>query len=934
MEDDRKIAARVAALTHRYGRDVALDGVALEIPAGRNVGLIGPDGVGKSTLMGLLAGARKIQTGQVNVLGANLINERLRRVVGPRIAYMPQGLGSNLYADLSIAENLTFFGRLYGQTRSEREVRIWKLTAATGLLAFLDRPARKLSGGMKQKLGLCCALIHEPDFLILDEPTTGVDPLSRQQFWQLIRSIKADRPGMTLLVSTAYMEEADAFDLLVAMDAGRIIGTGSPADLMARTGAGDLEGAYVALLPDSKRGRGESFSIPPRKRMHEEVAIVARGLTRRFGNFTAVDSVNFRIERGEIFGFLGSNGCGKTTTMKMLTGLLSPTSGEAFLFGEAVDAGSNTVRRRVGYMSQSFSLYGELTVVQNLNLHARLFQLDKELANARIGELSLRFGLERYQDELASSLPLGMRQRLSLAVAILHEPEVLILDEPTSGVDPVARDEFWRLLIELSRESCVTIFVSTHFMNEAMRCDRISLMHAGRVLAVGSPRELIRSKGRETLEGAFIAYMHDALESETASQSGAAEHALSLRSAAAEFPTVNGGLGHVVQVEQKRFTPTAPSAFSLERLWAYTLRESKEILRDPVRLGFAFIGSTILLFIFSYGITTDVEKVSFAVFDQDQTPASRAYVKEFAGSRYFNQSAPLANKSDLESRLQANEITVALEIPPLFGRNLALGGHPEVSAWLDGANTMRAATIEGYVEGVHRSFLQRLTDTTGNPAQQRRPAEFATRYLYNPSFESIYAIGPAVPAMLLILFPAILMAVSVVREKETGTIMNFYVTPSRHLEFLIGKQLPYIAITMANFLVMTFTVIYLFGVPLKGSLVALSLGALAYAAATTGYGLVIATFTSSQVAAIFATAILSLMPTFLFSGFLQPVSSLQGGAWLIGTLWPTTYYMHMSVGAFTKGLGFANLRSDIVALLTFVPVFLAIAACFLRKQQR
>jgi ribosome-dependent ATPase len=934
MEDDRKIAARVAALTHRYGRYVALDGVALEIPSGRNVGLIGPDGVGKSTLMGLLAGARKIQTGQVNVLGANLINERRRRVVGPRIAYMPQGLGSNLYADLSIAENLTFFGRLYGQTRSEREVRIWKLTAATGLLAFLDRPARKLSGGMKQKLGLCCALIHEPDFLILDEPTTGVDPLSRQQFWQLIRSIKADRPGMTLLVSTAYMEEADAFDLLVAMDAGRIIGTGSPADLMARTGASDLEGAYVALLPDSKRGRGESFSIPPRKRMHEEVAIVARGLTRRFGNFTAVDSVNFRIERGEIFGFLGSNGCGKTTTMKMLTGLLPPTSGEAFLFGEAVDAGSNTVRRRVGYMSQSFSLYGELTVVQNLNLHARLFQLDTERANARIGELSLRFGLERYQDELASSLPLGMRQRLSLAVAILHEPEVLILDEPTSGVDPLARDEFWRLLIELSRESCVTIFVSTHFMNEAMRCDRISLMHAGRVLAVGSPRELIRSKGRETLEGAFIAYMHDALESETASQSGAAEHALSLRSAAAEFPTGNGGLGHAVHVEQKRVAPPAPSAFSLQRLWAYTLRESKEILRDPVRLGFAFIGSTILLFIFSYGITTDVEKVSFAVFDQDQTPASRAYVEEFAGSRYFNQSAPLANKSDLESRLQANEITVALEIPPLFGRNLALGGHPEVSAWLDGANTMRAATIEGYVEGVHRSFLQRLTDTTGNPAQQRRPAEFATRYLYNPSFESIYAIGPAVPAMLLILFPAILMAVSVVREKETGTIMNFYVTPSRHLEFLIGKQLPYIAITMANFLVMTFTVIYLFGVPLKGSLVALSLGALAYAAATTGYGLVIATFTSSQVAAIFATAILSLMPTFLFSGFLQPVSSLQGGAWLIGTLWPTTYYMHMSVGAFTKGLGFANFGSDIVALLAFVPVFLAIAACFLRKQQR
>ena len=918
-------AARVTGLTHRYGHVAAVEGISLAVPAGARVGLVGPDGVGKSTLMGLFAGARKLQTGRLEVLGRDLADASQRREVGPRIAYMPQGLGKNLYADLSIRENLAFFGRLFGLHQCKRDERIHNLTVATGLNAFLDRPAGKLSGGMKQKLGLCCALIHDPDFLILDEPTTGVDPLSRQQFWALIASIRGERPNMTLLISTAYMEEATEFDWLIAMNSGRVIGTGTPGALMERTGTDNLEQAYVALLPKEERRESGGLIIPPRTVTAGETAIVAKGLTRRFGEFTAVDKVDFSIKHGEIFGFLGSNGCGKTTTMKMLTGLLPPSAGEAYLFGEAVDAGSNKMRRRVGYMSQSFSLYGELTVRQNLNLHARLFHIEWEKAKARIEELSQRFILERYGDHLAGNLPLGVRQRLSLAVAILHEPEMLILDEPTSGVDPLARDEFWRLLVELSRNDNVTIFVSTHFMNEAMRCDRISLMHAGKVLAVGTPESLITAKGKTTLEAAFIAYMREALSDDDAGTAPLASRA------------TDGGSVHdnnaLDTTRQHELAPTDQLGMSIMRLMAYSLRETKEILRDPIRLSFAFVGSTILLFIFSYGITTDVEDVTFAVLDQDRSPASRAYVLEFVGSPYFLKRQPIATKAALEERLAANDITVAIEIPTLFGRNLKRGANPEVSAWIDGSNTMRAATITGYVEGVHRRFLQKLIDTTGDSAQQRNPAGLVTRYLYNPTFESIYAIGPAVPAMLLILFPAILMAVSVVREKEMGTITNFYVTPSTRLEFLVGKQLPYIGITMANFLIMTLIVVYLFDVPLKGSFLVLFLGALAYAATTTGYGLLIATFTSSQVAAVFATAILSLMPTFLFSGFLHPVSSLEGGARIIGTLWPTTYYMHLSVGSFTKGLGLEDLGTDILALLLFTPAFIAIAAQFLRKQE-
>ncbi|MEO1204777.1 MAG: ribosome-associated ATPase/putative transporter RbbA [Pseudomonadota bacterium] len=928
MKAAMDIAARVTDLTHRYGDVCAVDGISLEIPAGARVGLIGPDGVGKSTLMGLLAGARKLQSGQIEALGRDLAVKSQRRDVGPRIAYMPQGLGKNLYAELSIAENLAFFGRLFGLRKHQRATRIASLTEATGLKAFLNRPAGKLSGGMKQKLGLCCALIHDPDFLILDEPTTGVDPLSRRQFWDLISTIMSERAGMTLLVSTSYMEEATQFDWLIAMNAGRVIGAGTPDELMARAGVDDLEAAYVALLPQEDQHAGSGVVIPPRTETDGAQAIIAEGLTRKFGDFTAVENVDFSIERGEIFGFLGSNGCGKTTTMKMLTGLLTPSAGRAYLFGKPVDAGSHAMRRRVGYMSQSFSLYGELTVRQNLDLHARLFKLERWKARARVAELMERFRLERYGDDLAERLPLGVRQRLSLAVAILHEPEMLILDEPTSGVDPLARDEFWRLLVELSRNENVTIFVSTHFMNEAMRCDRISLMHAGKVLAVGTPASLIEGKGEATLEDAFIAYMQDA------HSEGAAEKTrVAPSSGDAER---NRGLVATNDAEpvQDDFSHSSPTGISLMRLMAYALRETKEILRDPVRLGFAFVGSTILLFIFSYGITTDVEEVAFAVLDQDRTPASRSYIQEYRGSRYFLEGQPIVSQDMLEARLAANDITVALQIPPSFGRDLARGASPEVSAWIDGSNTMRAATIEGYVAGVHGRFLQNIADTSTRALPSSAPTGFATRYLYNPTFESIYAIGPAVPAMLLILFPAILMAVSVVREKEMGTITNFYVTPSTRLEFLVGKQLPYIAIAMANFAIMSFIVVFVFDVPLKGSLFALTLGALVYAAATTGYGLLIATFTSSQVAAVFATAILSMMPTFLFSGFLQPVSSLEGGAKIIGTLWPTTYYMHLSVGSFTKGLGLNDVGHDIIALMLFVPAFIAIAAAFLQQQER
>ncbi|MDR3623236.1 MAG: ribosome-associated ATPase/putative transporter RbbA [Paludisphaera borealis] len=911
--------ATLTAVSHSYDRSTrAIDGVTAEFPAGCMIGLLGPDGVGKSSLMGLVAGAKKIQDGKVVVLGGDMADVQHRRDVCTRIAYMPQGLGKNLYPELSVFENIDFFARLFGLSASERRERISALLEATGLGPFPNRPAGNLSGGMKHKVSLCGALIHEPDLLILDEPTTGVDPLSRQQFWSLIDAIRSARPAMSVLVSTAYMDEARRFDWLMVMDAGRILATGTPEEIQNRTGCDNLEEAFVALLPEEKRGGANKLTIPPRPPATGEPAIVARHLTKRFGDFTAVNDVSFTIERGEIFGFLGSNGCGKSTTMKMLTGLLPASEGEALLFGKTVDAGSLEVRKRVGYMSQSFSLYGELTVAQNLWLHARLFHLPPATMAERIDGLVKRFGLGPYLDHASESLPLGLRQRLSLAVAVVHEPEILILDEPTSGVDPVARDEFWELLIELSRRDGITIFITTHFMNEALRCDRISLMHAGNVLACDAPAALIAARGAPDLETAFIGYIEDAIgESADAQQAGDAREAL------AKALTSSG----------PRDAHGSSAPINLGRLLAYTRRETLEILRDPVRLAFAFVGSMVLMLVFGYGITMDVENIRFAELDYDQTPESRGYIEAFSSSRSFQHEPPALTPEEGERRLRSNDVSMVLEVEPNFGRRVKQSHAPEAMATVDGANPFRAETIKQYASGTHTRQLEEVYRSQYEGDTLPLFADVELRFMYNPSFESIYAIAPSVPPMLLILIPAILMSVSIVREKELGSITNFYVTPTTRLDFLIGKQLPYIAIGLINFVVVTALTVFVFGVPIKGSGLSLLGCAFLYVIVTTAVGLLVSGFTSTQVAAVFVTAIVTMLPTTQFSGMLQPVSTLIGAARMIGSLWPTTYYMHASVGAFTKGLGPRLLAFDALALAAFIPVLMLLAVAALRSQE-
>ena len=908
--------ARLRDIGLRYGKTRALGGVSLDIPAGCMAGFIGPDGVGKSSLFALIAGARMLQTGQLAVLGCDMADKGERNTLLPRIAYMPQGLGSNLYATLSVVENIDFFGRLFGQARAEREQRIAVLLQATGLAPFAARPAGKLSGGMKQKLGLCCALIHDPDLLILDEPTTGVDPLSRRQFWELIDRIRANRPGMSVLIATAYMEEAAGFDWLAAMNDGRVLATGTPAEILSHTETDTLEAAFIALLPPAERAGYQAVVIPPREAdSATETAIEARDLSMHFGDFVAVDRVNLRIPRGEIFGFLGSNGCGKTTTMKMLTGLLPPTAGQAWLFGQPVDPHDIAARRRVGYMTQAFSLYAELTVRQNLVLHARLFGIGEERIAPRVREMAQRFDLTDILDALPAALPLGQRQRLSLAVAMIHAPEMLILDEPTSGVDPVARDAFWRIMIDLARSDHVTIFISTHFMNEAARCDRISLMHAGRVLITDTPAALIEKRGVRTLEDAFIAYLEEAVEE------AAPDTAAGMVPAATDP-------GHG--------TPSAPrrTLFDLRRLFSYSRHEAQELRHDPIRLAMATVGSVLLMLVIGYGINMDVEDLSFAVLDRDQTTLSHDYVLNLAGSRYFTERAPLPDYAALDARMRAGKISLAIEIPSGFARDLNRGMPVQIGAWIDGAMPMRAETIRGYVQGMHLHWLLATAREQNFTGALTPVVNIETRYRYNPDVKSLPAIVPAVIPLLLLLIPAMLTALSVVREKELGSIVNLYVTPVTRLEFLLGKQLPYIALALFNFLLLTLLAMFVFGVPLKGSFPTLLLGALLYTIVATAFGQVISTFTNSQIAALFGTAILTLVPAVQFSGLLDPVASLEGVGAFIGRIYPTTHFLTIARGTFSKGLGLAELYTAFVPLLIAAPVLIGLAVILLKKQER
>lgn len=909
-------------VSHQYRQTVALRDVSLQIRRCATVGLIGPDGVGKSTLLSLIAGVKIIQQGDVLVFGESMALKHSRQLLSRRIAFMPQGLGQNLYPTLSVNENVDFHARLFGLRGEERKQRIARLLQATRLAPFAERPAGKLSGGMKQKLSLCCALVHNPELLILDEPTTGVDPLSRRQFWQLIDELRVENPDMTVIVATAYFDEAKRFEYLLAMDDGRLIVNAPTQQVLEDTHTDTLEQAYVKMLPEAKQNKGGSLELTPFvPDKNSPPAIEAKELTKRFGDFVAVNNVSFTIERGEIFGFLGSNGCGKSTTMKMLTGLLDASSGSAKLLGKTVDANDMTTRMKIGYMSQSFSLYEELTVRQNLVLSAKLYEMDTTHIESAIQESLQQFDLQEFADTQPSELPLGIRQRLQLAAACLHHPQVLILDEPTSGVDPVARDMFWHHLLDLSRQNRTTIFVSTHFMNEAQRCDRISFMHQGRVLAIGTPQELCANKQTDDLETAFIDYLQEAVDkTENSVPQADAEQKEQQQTAMA--PAVAGKAMNADSV-----------SYWFRTVWTFAVREGKELMRDKIRLFFALFGPVVLMMMAAWSVSFDVEHVKFAVMDRDQTVESRALVEYFRGSRYFTFTGTLHSANEIDETLKVSKARLVIDIPPHFGRDLLRRDKPEVGFYVDGTMPFMAENIKSFILMILERYAVAEWAQTGLPISLKPAAQIAPRYVYNQDFKSIFAITPGMIMMAMMLIPVMMTALGVVREREIGSITNLYTSPASVRQFLIGKQIPYVVVSFISYLILVWLAVVVLGVPVRGSFIAMSVGALALICAATAFGLLISSFVKSQVAAIFGSAILSLIPALNFSGLLYPLSTLTGINYWLGWSFPTAWYQLISLGGFTKGLGFLDFINYYLVLLAFCLAYVFLAGCLLKKQE-
>jgi ABC-2 type transport system ATP-binding protein len=559
-------------------RVVALDGVSFSAGRGSLTALVGPDGAGKTTFIRLACGLLLPDGGELNVLGIDV--PRHPQEVQNRISYMPQRFG--LYDDLSVQQNLDLYADLHGVTAAARRDQYARLMEMTALAPFTKRLAGQLSGGMKQKLGLACSLVRAPELLLLDEPTAGVDPLSRHELWQIILRLVREQQT-TVIISTSYLDEAERCDHAVVLHEGKVLANSAPgevsrlaarrvfvvapppgepprilqsnlldspmvvdavpqagrvrfttveadgrpelpADQASRATAPRFEDGFMILLRQTAEPRGRANIALEREITHRpgDVAMEVRDLVRVFGNFTAVDHISFSVRRGELFGLLGPNGAGKTTTFRMLCGLLPVTSGSLRVAGLDLRTARASARAHIGYVAQKFSLYGQLSVAENLGFFASAYGLSGERRERRIAWAMEQFELSRFHNLPSAQLPGGFKQRLAMAAALLHEPEILFLDEPTSGADPLARREFWRRITALA-ENGVTVVVTTHFMEEAEYCDRIAVLDQGQVLAEGTPAEIRRyapaREGQEPgMEEAFLAIIQESRRTRPASQ--------------------------------------------------------------------------------------------------------------------------------------------------------------------------------------------------------------------------------------------------------------------------------------------------------------------------------------------------------------------------------------------------------------------------------
>ena len=963
------------------GRSVtALDQVALAVGRGRITGLIGPDGAGKTTLMRLATGLLVPDRGDIRVLGFNATRQFLE--VQSRVGYMPQRFG--LYEDLSVRENLDLYADLQGVPRAGREPRYRELMHMTGLAPFMSRLAGRLSGGMKQKLGLACTLVHPPELLLLDEPTVGVDPVSRRELWQIVYRLVREQ-GMTVLLSTAYLDEAERCSEVILLHQGRVLGQGEPesfsrelagrsfqlsvpgigkrhlqAVMSARDGVVDavLEGEQVRLVLDedgvSDPGSlvadwADARLVPVSPRFEDAfvtriagIATEAAGprrpgngtgavdaaptsspagnvievhnLERRFGDFYAVRNLSFSVRRGEIFGLLGANGAGKSTTFRMLCGLLPVSDGRARVAGADLRSAAAAARARLGYMSQKFSLYGNLSVLQNLNFFAAAYGLSGKKRETRIREALDEFALSSFADMESETLPLGYKQRLALACALLHEPEILFLDEPTSGVDPLARREFWSRINALADRG-VTVLVTTHFMEEAEYCDRMAIMAAGEILALGSPLEIKSRVRREdqpepTMEEAFIALIEQA----------GPDQATEVATVSPPPPASPGGE-----------SPERPKRRGGARMRFRGLvrKEFLQILRDPSSIAIAFLLPVVLLLLFGYGVSMDARHVPLATVVEQSDATTASLVGAFRESPYF-RPVMMTDMHQAEAALMAGKVSGILHLRADFRRRMNDPAGAPIQLIVNGVDANYARLIEGYVQGTWSTWLGHRAAAIG--VQPRLGADLEPRIWFNPNLRSRDYLVPGLIVVIMTLIGALLTALVMAREWERGTMEALLITPVRIREVLAGKLVPYFVLGMGGMALSVAMAVWLFEVPLRGSLLVLTLASSLFLIAALGMGLLISITARNQFVAGLIAIITTFLPAFILSGFIFDIGSMPRIVQILTHLIAARYFVAILQNSFLAGDLWPVLLPNAVALLIMAAVFLGLSRRRARKR--
>lgn len=943
----------------------ALSTLCAQIKRGTITGLVGPDGAGKSTLMRIIAGLLTLTEGKVLVEGLDPSTDldELHSIIG----YMPQKFG--LYEDLSVMENLVLYANLRGVLGEDRIKDFKQLLKFTNLSEFTARPAGKLSGGMKQKLGLACALLGHPKVLILDEPSVGVDPISRRELWSMVHELVTQ--GITVLWSTSYLDEAELCNEILLMNEGKLIYAGTPQDLTSQLVGrsvqiqhisnnhrlvlqsalrtpevmdGVIQGQNVRLLLREEglpppldllhAGKG-AIIVPVNPRLEDAfidllgggpggdsiltkvmkpveikttsgTMIEAVDLTKQFGDFTATNHISFKVKRGEIFGLLGPNGAGKSTTFKMMCGLLAPTTGTAHVLGLDLQHSASEARQQIGYMAQKFSLYNDLTVEQNLEFFSGIYGLYGQKQSNKITEMVDAFALNEFLKTKCNDLSLGFKQRLALACAIMHEPAILFLDEPTSGVDPLTRREFWTHINGLVDKG-VTVMVTTHYMDEAEYCDRIGLVYRGLLIATGTPDELKQNVANQqqpepTMEETFISLVTEF----------DAKHATNANALATKNPITENMTQYSFMKKRHK----------LRRWLALCLKEYYQIIRDPSSILIAFIIPIMMLFIFGFGINLDSSKIRIGMVMDNPDVEARRLEKTFKDSPYINL-IPQKNIIEAKHQLISGDIRGLIVLQSNFDMRLKQAdGIAPILVITDGSEPNTANFVNAYTTGAWNTWQQIRGLETASP--QSNLINIENRYWFNPAAISRYFLVPGSIALIMTVIGALLTSLVIAREWENGTMESLLSTPMTRIEFLGSKLLPYYCLGITAMAVCTLTAVTILGTPLRGSIILLFIASSLFLGNSLGIGLLFSTLTRSQFTAAQAALNIAYIPALLLSGFIFEITSMPPVVQAITFLVPARYFVSSLQTLFLAGDIWMLFLKDAFFLIASAFVFLGL----------